>query len=197
MVVNNSLLNKKVGGKKIKRRIGVLSKIRYFADINTLIKLYYALIYPFITYGIIAWGSTYPTSLNFLYVLQKKAVRIITFSKFDSHSSPIFKILNIIKLTRTDLFTLSIIIFISYHHDKLPPVFHDLFVPVKKIHSYTYIYNTRLASKESYSLPKTRTNFGIFNIRYQGPKIWNSLGEDHKKLSVSQLKTKLIKTTVY
>ena len=38
----------------------------------------------------------------------------------------------------------------------MPPVFHDLFVPVKKIHSY----NTRLASKESYSLPKTRTNFG-------------------------------------
>jgi hypothetical protein len=74
----------------------------------------------------------------------------------------------------------------TYHHDKLPPVFHDLFVPVKKIHSY----NMRLASKESYSLPKTRTNFGIFNIRYQGPKIWNSLGKDDK-LSISQLKTKL------
>ena len=75
----------------------------------------------------------------------------------------------------------------TYRHDKLPPVFHDLFVPVKKIHSY----NTRLSSKESYSLPKTRTNFGILIIRYQGPKIWNSLCEDDKKLSVSQLKTKL------
>ena len=40
-------------GKKIKRSIGILSKIRYFTDINTLIKLYYALIYPFITYSII------------------------------------------------------------------------------------------------------------------------------------------------
>ena len=44
------------------------------------------------------------------------------------------------------------------------------------------VYNTRLASKKSYSLPKTRTNFIIFNIRYQGPKIWNSLDESDKKL---------------
>ena len=47
---------------------------------------------------------------------------------------------------------------------------------------YKQVYNTRLASKQSYSLPKTRTNFGIFNIRYQGPKIWNSLDETDKKL---------------
>ena len=40
-------------------------------------------------------------------------------------------------------------------------------------------------------LPKTRTNFGIFNIRYQGPKIWNSLDVSDKKLLGFQLKKKL------
>ena len=30
--------------------------------------------------------------------------------------------------------------------------------------------------------------FGTFNIKYEGPKIWNSLSEDDKKLSVSELK---------
>ena len=83
---------------KIKRSIGVLSKIRYYVDTAILINLYYALIYPFLIYGIIAWGNTYPTTLQPLYVSQKKVMRIITFSKFDEHSSPIFKSLNIIKL---------------------------------------------------------------------------------------------------
>ena len=73
----------------------------------------------------------------------------------------------------------------TYHHDKLPPVFHDLLVPGKKVRSY----NTR--PKKSYSLPKAGKNFGIFNVRYQGPKIWNSFCENDKKLSVSYLKTEL------
>ena len=60
----------------------------------------------------------------------------------------------------------------------MPSVFNHYFTTVNEIHAY----NTRLASKQSYSLPKTRTNFGIFNIRYQGPKIWNSLDESDKKL---------------
>ena len=49
--------------KKIKRSIDVLSKIRYYVDTAILINLYYALIYPFLIYGIIAWGNTYPTTL--------------------------------------------------------------------------------------------------------------------------------------
>ena len=76
--------------KIIKRSIGILSKLRYYVDLSILIKLYYALIYPFLTYGIIIWGNTYPTTIQPLSVLQKKAVRIMTFSKFDEHSSPLF-----------------------------------------------------------------------------------------------------------
>ncbi len=36
----------------------------------------------------------------------------------------------------------------------------------------THSYNTRFSSRMTYALPKTRTNYGIFNIRYQGAKIW-------------------------
>ena len=74
-----------------KRSLGILSKLRYYVDITILISLYYALIYPFLIYGIIAWGNTYPTTLQPLFVLQKEALRYMTFSKFDDHSSPLFK----------------------------------------------------------------------------------------------------------
>ena len=58
--------------KKVKRSIGVLSKLRYYVSGQILVNLCYALIYPFLIYGIITWGITYPTTLQPLYILQKK-----------------------------------------------------------------------------------------------------------------------------
>ena len=43
----------------------------------------------------------------------------------------------------------------------------------------------------TYALPKTRTNYGTFNIRYQGAKIWNAIGDNIKLLSLKQFKKKL------
>ena len=64
---------------------------------------------------------------------------------------------------------------IYLNNNLLPPTFDNFFIPVYNVHSQ----NTRLASKLTYILPKARTNFGIFNIRYQGAKIWNSLHESY------------------
>ena len=58
---------------KIKRSVGILSKIRYYVDINVLSNLYYALTYPFLIYEIIARGNTYSTTLQPLFILQKKS----------------------------------------------------------------------------------------------------------------------------
>ena len=51
---------------------------------------------------------------------------------------------------------------------------------VTSIHNY----NTRLAAKHSYYLPYARTNYGKFNIRFQGPSVWNTI-DDNVKLSSS------------
>jgi hypothetical protein len=76
--------------KKIKRNIGILSKLRYYVSTQMLTQLYYSIIYPFITYGLILWGNTYESTLNPLVLLQKRAVRAMTFSKYDEHTSPLF-----------------------------------------------------------------------------------------------------------
>ena len=62
----------------------------------------------------------------------------------------------------------------DYYTIKLPATFHDFFKSIHEVHQY----NTRLASKKSYYLPKTRTNYGKFNIRFNGTKIWNSIQDD-------------------
>ena len=173
--------------KKITRSLGLLSKIRYFVDFNTLINLYYTFIYSFLTYGLIVWGNTYQSILNPLLILQKRALRIITFSSFQEHSTPLFKYTKILKLC--DLIHLHIAIFMyKFHANLLPSTFNQIFIKVNKTHNY----NTRLSAKQSYSLPKARTNYGIFSIRFQGPKIWNGIDEAVKSLpSIAAFKRKI------
>ena len=57
--------------KKIRRSVGILSKIRYCVSTEILMNLYYALVYPFIVYGLIVWGNTYETTIKPVFVIQK------------------------------------------------------------------------------------------------------------------------------
>ena len=113
-------------------------------------------------------------------------MRLITFSRFDEHSSPLFKSLEIIKFL--DLVAFHLVIFLyKYHNQLLPSVFSSFFGKISQIHTY----HTRLGAKQSYYLPKARTNYCIFNIRFQGPSVWNSIDGDIKLSSMSLFKTKV------
>ena len=52
-------------------------------------------------------------------------------------------------------------------------------------------YNTRLSSKMSYAIHKVRTNYGIFNIRFQGSKVWNDISDHIKLLPLKSFKKNL------
>ena len=66
----------------------------------------------------------------------------------------------------------------KFHNDVLPAAFHSFFTKVTSVHNY----NTRFAAKYSYYLPYARTNYGKFNIGFQGPAVWNAI-DDNVKLS--------------
>ena len=56
---------------RMKRSIGILSKLRYYVHPDLLISLYYSFIHPFLTYGLVVWGNTYPTNINPQFILTK------------------------------------------------------------------------------------------------------------------------------
>ena len=182
----------KLIAKKMNRNIGLLSKIRYYVYEKIRVNLYYSLIFPYLTYGIVAWGNTYTSTLNPIIILQKRVIRMITFSDYNEHTSPLFKKLNLCKLS--DLVFLYTAIYMhDFAFSKLPSPFDNFFVEISKTHHY----NTRLASRSSYSLPRIRTNYGRFNIRFQGPKIWNSLDEKIKASNRLAFKRKLMEKIIY
>ena len=75
---------------KVSKVIGVLCKARRYLPVNTLKTLYNSLLLPYINYCNLIWASTYASYIKLLYVLQKKAVRIITFSPPRTSSQPYF-----------------------------------------------------------------------------------------------------------
>ena len=164
--------------KNIKRSVGVLFKIRRNVNTKILVNLYYALIYPYLIYGLILWGNTYESNLNPIIVLQKRVVRTITFANFDEHSSPLFKVLGILKFS--DLISLQNLQFMhDFNNHTLPRAFDNFFTPTNQVHQY----NTRQASKCTFYMPSVRTNYGKFSIRYAGSKIWNNINENVKAMS--------------
>ena len=172
--------------KKLTRSIGIISKLRHFINIKTLVQLYYTLIYPFLTYSCMVWGNTYTSNLKPLEVLQKRTIRIITFSRFDAHTSPLFAQLKILKMPHVIVFQTACFMF-RFSKGKLPKAFNTFFSTINSSHDY----NTRLATRYTFSVPSIRSNYGKFNIRYAGPKVWNNIDESLKPLGLRSFKTLL------
>ena len=75
------------------------SKIRYYAPRDTIMLLYHAIFATFLAYGVSVWGLTYPSMLDSISALQKKILRIVTFSDKTAPSSPIFDCLQVLKFS--------------------------------------------------------------------------------------------------
>ena len=67
----------------------------------------------------------------------------------------------------------------KFHNNVLPVAFHSFCTNVTSVHNY----NTRLAAKHSCYPPYVKTNYGKFNIRFQGPSVGNTIN-DKVKLSM-------------
>ena len=94
---------------------------------------------PHLNYGILAWGYQHGR----LVTLQKKAVRAITSSAYNAHTSPIFKNLRLLKMY--DIHTLQQLkLYYKMVHTNLPIYFNTLpLIRNQDIHGH----NTRCRNK--------------------------------------------------
>ena len=74
---------------KISKTIGIIASLRHFVPLNTLHHIYISLIQPYLLYGIVAWGAAAKTyNGNKIFILQKRALRLMFFGDYDSHAVP-------------------------------------------------------------------------------------------------------------
>ena len=164
--------------KKISRAIGILQKLRYFVSTKILIMVYYAIVYPFLLYGILVWGSTSKSLLEPLFILQKKFVRLATFNSthFGTsgplvHSAPLFYKLNLLNIF--DIFKLQLGILVYESMNNIRPVCNIIkFQEVSQTHNY----NTRQSSRgDIYRTFARTTRYGLNSLQTAGGVLWSSL----------------------
>ncbi len=152
---------------KANKSIGILLKIRKHLPLYSLSMLYNCLIHPYFEYCNIVWG--YPSiHLDSLFRTQKKAIRIITNSKWKSHSKPLFDTLSILPLNQLHKFQVGCFVYKSLHN-LLPNTFSNYFTLCTQIHHHNTRHSTKLHVFQSRI--KIRAN----SIRISGVNLWNLL----------------------
>ena len=160
--------------RKISKSLGIIYKSSFCLNKNSSYTLYYSLVYPYLYYCACLWGLTYHSYLKRLVTLQKRAVRMISRSAFDAHTDPIFKSLKLLKFENIVALHVAKIMYL-YKNGQLPESFKNMFFTGPEIHNY----NTR--NSNLFRLPSGRTNVRKFSLRFQGPKIFNSINDEIKK----------------
>lgn len=114
--------------KKIYKSTGIIREVGHLVSKQCLHTLYYSIIYPYLSYCNIVWGSTFTTTLKKILILQNHFVRLASRSVWDATAAPLFKNLQI--LTIYDINSYQICIFmckIFSSEEKFPEHFRTYF----------------------------------------------------------------------
>ena len=108
---------------KIYSAIFAINRARDFLSKHALRCLHFALVHSHLTYGIHVWGNS--VTIKKLITLQKRAIRTINKVWYHSHTEPLFKSNQILKLE--DMYTMQISLFVyELNNDLLPKSFRNL-----------------------------------------------------------------------
>ena len=161
---------------KTSKIIGIICKARKYFCSKTLLTLYNTLFLPYLNYCNLIWAFTYDSHIEPLLLLQKKGVRIITFSPPLTHTKPLFQKSNILPIH--SIFKYQVSCFVFYHINKLlPPSLSSLFQfnfeyhncltrSRYDIHKHSLKYHFSTISKHP---PYGTTFFSLFGTPLQYP----------------------------
>ena len=135
-----------------------MHRLKHELPYNALKMIYNSLILSHMQFNITAWGYDF----NRIFKLQKRALRIMTCSKYNAHTDPIFKKLKLSKIQ--DIFNVqNLKIYYKYKIGKLPQYFMTMFTINADIHPY----GTCQSSHLHHGI--TRTTMARMCIRYVLP----------------------------
>ena len=146
---------------------------------DILRQLYYTMVQPYLTYGVILWGSTYQSYLKRTVILQKKA-------HYKAHTKPLFYASNVLNIKYSYLLEVA-----KFMHDftrrKLPIPLLNFFSSNLTVRQH----NTRQVLDPHFTI--------IFNsiaeksIIHGGPRIWSNIPQPIKECANKKSFNKLLK----
>ena len=150
---------------KLSQSVGIISKLRHYTSTDICVSVYYSLFQSYLLYGCLSWQFANETLLNKIKVLQRKAIRFLTFSNRDDSTSPLFLHLNILKVE--DSFSSCVLSFMYELYSKNLPISMYKF----------FVYNNRNSLRLLLPYVKSK-KFGERSLRFNGAKVWNKTTEN-------------------
>ena len=126
----------------LSKRIGIISRLRHFVTVSTLICIYNSLMLPYLTYGVIVWGRA---AKCHILKLQKRALRLICSAHYLSHAIPYFHQANILPINLLYFKSVSLLMY-DVSNKVVPPNILLLFTPVNQVHQN----NTRSFTRKNF-----------------------------------------------
>ena len=161
---------------KLSKTIGIFYKIFKFIPFSTRVSLYYSLFYPYLLYCNLIWGGASPTIVQPIFLLQKRAVRLICGEGYLAHTNPLFFRTKILKFSDIHTFLLCL-------------YFHQNF---SKFSTPDHAYDTR--NRDFYIPTFQRLSICQRSLEFSAPSAWNRLPihlKNIKKYSTFKNKLKI------
>jgi hypothetical protein len=163
---------------KISKSCGVLYRLSSFVPHKVLITLYYNLVYPYILYGILSWGSAADVHMHPLFLLQKKIIRIVTHANYLDNTTPLFYRTNILKLF--DVYKLQLGIFMYNKSRNNSLLYPDHNYDTRGRHNVVPLFQRLSQCQRS--------------VLYCGPKLWNSIPPNIKNSANANIFKKMYRS---
>ena len=144
-----------------------------------MLTLFHSFINSHLMYCLPAWSCGLESSLNPLIILQKKAIRIVTNSRYNSHTAPLFKDLKILPLKELTIHS-KLLIMYDFICWRLPFSFDGMW----KRNSFRQARIMRNADEFNIPISKFTSieRFPLFHFQ----KLWNDICYNTDDLSSEQ-----------
>jgi len=156
---------------KLSRSLYCIKRVCNKLSLKSLKSLYFALIHPHLLYCINIVSCANKSNLKSLEKLQKKAIRIITKSKSNEHTGPLFSKVKILPFEKLIL-QAKLNFMHSIYYEYSPISFKNVFLKNNN-RDVNYV----LRNRDDYTVPYARTEtFKKFPL-YTFPSAWNNAGD--------------------
>ena len=156
--------------KKVSTNIWLLSRIKSFIPVNARILFYKAYIQPHFDFCNVIWGGTNAKNLNKLYVLQKRACKLIFGHSYLNVSSALEK-MNCTSIYERILLQKARFMY-KVSTEAVPGYISELFENENKVKT-----NLRYSCFQNYNTPRPKLELYRESMSYSGPSIWNRIPE--------------------
>ena len=162
----NLLWNKHVNiiNNKISKYVHIFYRLRNSLTFSSMKLMYDSLVLPNLTYCNSIWGCCYKTYARPLEMLQRKIVRLISFSSYHVHAAPLLTNLRILNISNLNIYMCCNFVFKQLKkNDTLFQIYQQ------------DRYNTRASNAYLLSLPNIMSTHSRHSIAWAGVRSWNGL----------------------